>query len=211
MTTPARGDAPFIADALGLDLLNSTGPTGSLAVVDHLEDGPALLSWLSQAGIGPGAALGTRWLDSTPSELDRVAAEVRRLREWFRQFVHTHMGQPLAAAHLSELAQLNAILEAQGKYHRIVASDAARAPLEMKSFTPWRSPDSLLVAVADAVAQVVCEVDFTRIRACEQPNCGLLFVDHSRGPGRRWCRMKVCGNRSKQASWRGRSRGGKAR
>jgi predicted RNA-binding Zn ribbon-like protein len=205
MTTPARVGAPFIADALGLDLLNSTG------TVDYLEDGPALLSWLSLAGIGPGTALGTRWLDSSRQELDRVAGEVRQLREWFRHFVHAHRGQPLAAAHLPELAHLNAILEAQGKYHRVVASDATRAPLQMKSFTLWRSPEALLVAVAETVAQVVCEVDFTRIRACEQPDCGLLFVDHSRGPGRRWCRMKVCGNRSKQASWRGRARTGRPR
>jgi predicted RNA-binding Zn ribbon-like protein len=206
MTTPARIGAPFIADALGLDLLNSTAGAGYGQAVDHLENGPALLSWLSQAGIGPGASIAERWVDGSPGELDRIAGEVRRLREWFRHFVRAHMGQPLTAAHLSELAPLNALLEAQGKYHRIVAADAASAPLEIKSFTQWRSPEALLVAVAEAVARVVCEIDFSRIRACERPNCGLLFVDHSRGPGRRWCRMQVCGNRSKQASWRGRSR-----
>ena len=206
MTTPARGGALFIADALGLDLLNSVSTTGNGRVVDHLKDGSGLLNWLSRAGLGPGATLAERWLATAPQELDRVAAEVRRLREWFRQFVRTHMGRRLGAAHLPELSPLNAILEAQGKYHRIVAADAARAPLEMKTFTLWGSPDSLLVAVAETMAQVVCEVDFTRIRACEGPNCGLLFVDHSRGPGRRWCRMTACGNRSKQASWRGRSR-----
>ena len=206
MTTPARGGALFIADALGLDLLNSVSTTGRGRVVDHLKDGSGLSSWLTQAGVGPGATLTERWLATAPQELDRVAAEVRRLREWFRQFVHTRMGRSLSAAHLSELVQLNAILEAQRKYHRIVAADAARAPLEMKTFTLWSSPESLLVAIGEAVAQAVCEVDFTRIRACEGPNCGLLFVDQSRGPGRRWCRMTVCGNRFKQASWRGRSR-----
>lgn len=206
MTTPARGAALFIADALGLDLLNSVSTTSRGRVVDHLKDGSGLSSWLSQAGLGPGATLTERWRATAPQELDRVAAEVRRLREWFRQFVRTHMGRTLSAADLAELVQLNAILEAQGKYHRIVAADGARAPLEMKAFTLWSSPDSLLVAIAEAVAHVVCEVDFTRIRACEGPDCSLLFVDHSRGPGRRWCRMTVCGNRSKQASWRGRSR-----
>jgi predicted RNA-binding Zn ribbon-like protein len=206
MTTPARGGALFIADALGLDLLNSVSSTSRGRVVDHLKDGPSLSSWLTQAGLDPGATLTERWRTTAPQELDRVAAEVRRLREWFRQFVRSHMGRCLSAADLAELVQLNAILEAQGKYHRIVAVDAARAPLEMKTFTLWSSPDSLLVAIAEAVAQVVCEVDFTRIRACDGPGCSLLFVDHSRGPGRRWCRMTVCGNRSKQASWRGRSR-----
>jgi predicted RNA-binding Zn ribbon-like protein len=211
MTTQPFGGALFIADALGLDFLNSVSTTGHGRVVDHLKDGAGLSSWLSQAGLGPGPALAERWLASTPRELDRVAAEARRLREWFREFVFAHMGCAVNAAHLSELVQLNAILERQGKYHRIVAADTARAPLEMKTLTFWSSPDSLLVAIAEALAQVVCEVDFTRIRACEGPDCGLLFVDHSRGPGRRWCRMTVCGNRSKQASWRGRSRPGRPR
>ena len=189
----------FIADSLGLDLLNSRSIAARGRVVDHLGDGPGLLRWLGQAGIGPGAALEARWLASAPAELDRLACEVRRLREWFREFVHAHMGRPLSAAHLGKLAQLNAILEAQGKDHRIVAAQAA---LEMKTFTLWSSPGALLVVVAETIAEVVCTVDFTRIRVCERPNCGLLFVDHSRGPGRRWCRMKVCGNRSKQDSWR---------
>jgi predicted RNA-binding Zn ribbon-like protein len=189
----------FIADSLGLDLLNSRNTTGRGRIVDHLEDGAGLLHWLGHAGIGPGAALEAHWLATVPAELDRLATEVRRLREWFREFVHAHMGRPLSAAHLDELAQLNAILEAQGKYHRIVA---ARAALEMKTFTMWSSPGASLVVVAEAIAQVVCTVDFTRIRVCERPNCDLLFVDHSRGPGRRWCRMRVCGNRSKQESWR---------
>jgi predicted RNA-binding Zn ribbon-like protein len=189
----------FIADSLGLDLLNSRSTTGRGRVVDHLKDGAGLLGWLGHAGIGPGAALEAHWLATAPAELEHLAAQARQLREWFRQFVHAHMGQPLSAAHLAELTELNAILEAQGKYHRIVARHAS---LEMKTFTLWSSPGASLVVVAEAIAQVVCTVDFTRIRVCERPNCGLLFVDHSRGPGRRWCRMRVCGNRSKQESWR---------
>ena len=34
-----------------------------------------------------------------------------------------------------------------------------------------------------------------RIHAC--PRCGWLFVDRSRGGRRRWCAMRICGNREK--------------
>ncbi|MER8944136.1 CGNR zinc finger domain-containing protein [Mesorhizobium sp. M0915] len=33
--------------------------------------------------------------------------------------------------------------------------------------------------------------------------CGWLFVDISRGGKRRWCNMRVCGNREKVARHRG--------
>jgi predicted RNA-binding Zn ribbon-like protein len=36
-----------------------------------------------------------------------------------------------------------------------------------------------------------------RVRACESDTCQWLFLDTSRNRSRRWCDMKVCGNRSK--------------
>lgn len=59
----------------------------------------------------------------------------------------------------------------------------------------WRDPD----AVAAVLAMLAIEGFFTlpreRLRSC--PRCGWLFVDTSRGGKRRWCNMRVCGNREK--------------
>jgi predicted RNA-binding Zn ribbon-like protein len=59
----------------------------------------------------------------------------------------------------------------------------------------WRNPD----AVAAVLAMLTIEAFFTlpreRLRAC--PRCGWLFLDTSRGGRRRWCSMRVCGNREK--------------
>jgi predicted RNA-binding Zn ribbon-like protein len=38
-----------------------------------------------------------------------------------------------------------------------------------------------------------------RIKQCENPNCGLMFVDTSRPGKRRWCLMKRCGTMKKNA------------
>jgi predicted RNA-binding Zn ribbon-like protein len=46
------------------------------------------------------------------------------------------------------------------------------------------------------------EVD--RLRECRR--CTRLFLDHGRGPGRRWCSMARCGNRAKAESFRARKR-----
>ena len=71
----------------------------------------------------------------------------------------------------------------------------------------WRTPDSLLLPVGEALARLVCQEDFTHVKACEGPACTLLLVDHTRGHARRWCSMALCGNRAKQAAHRERLKG----
>ena len=39
--------------------------------------------------------------------------------------------------------------------------------------------------------------DLRRLRACEKPDCRWLFLDTSKNHTRRWCDMKICGNRMK--------------
>jgi predicted RNA-binding Zn ribbon-like protein len=36
-----------------------------------------------------------------------------------------------------------------------------------------------------------------RLRACENPECALFLIDHSKPNKARWCSMAVCGNRMK--------------
>jgi len=66
----------------------------------------------------------------------------------------------------------------------------------------WRSPESLLLPIGEALAKFVCEEDFSYVKACEGPACTLMFADHTRGHARRWCSMAICGNRAKQAAHR---------
>jgi hypothetical protein len=64
----------------------------------------------------------------------------------------------------------------------------------------WRSPESLLLPIGEALAQFVCEEDFANVKACEGHSCTLMFADHTRRRARRWCSMAICGNRAKQAA-----------
>jgi predicted RNA-binding Zn ribbon-like protein len=36
-----------------------------------------------------------------------------------------------------------------------------------------------------------------RLRACENPECALFLIDHSKSNNARWCSMALCGNRMK--------------
>jgi predicted RNA-binding Zn ribbon-like protein len=48
-----------------------------------------------------------------------------------------------------------------------------------------------------SVARLMLSDDMHRLRACEKPDCRWLFLDTSKNHTRRWCDMKLCGNRMK--------------
>ncbi|MGF7133453.1 putative RNA-binding Zn ribbon-like protein [Paraburkholderia sp. EB58] len=197
-----RIPAIFVADAPGLDFLNSIA-TPVDEEVDWISDGAGLLSWLEQAGMVPPATLAALRSQSTPAEFDAVAEQARALREWFRGFVRQRKGRPLATADLRELTPLNQLLERDERYGEIVADIAdGVSRLELRANRRWKSPESLLLPIAEALARLVCDEDFTQVKACEGPRCTLLFADHTRGHARRWCSMALCGNRAKVAAHR---------
>jgi predicted RNA-binding Zn ribbon-like protein len=51
--------------------------------------------------------------------------------------------------------------------------------------------------LALAASQLLTSEDFERVRACGSETCRWLFLDTSKNHTRRWCKMKVCGNRMK--------------
>jgi predicted RNA-binding Zn ribbon-like protein len=206
----SRPPPMFVADAPGLDFLNSIG-TPQDTVVEWLANGEDLLAWLEQAKlIGPVDVAAIR-AKSFPGELDEVAAQARALREWFREFVHAHMGRRLTAKALDLLEPLNRVLERDEGYGAIVARSShpknRRVPsgLEWRPLRRWGTPNALLLPIAQAMAHLVCSEDFSLVKGCEGKTCTLLFLDRTHGRARRWCSMTVCGNRAKQAAHRQRS------
>ena len=197
-----RSHAIFIAGSLGLDFLNSIA-TPVDQPVDRLDSGDGLLSWLAQAKLVPADALNELKAQAMPNELDKVAEQARALREWFRGFVVEHIGRPLTPKALRELEPLNRLLERDQTFNQISRhrhDDGDR--LELRVTRHWRSPESLLLPIAEALAKFVCEDDFADVKACVGYSCTLVFADHTRGRARRWCSMAICGNRAKQLAHR---------
>ena len=208
-TKDARPPAMFIAGDPSLDFLNSIG-TPVDKVVEWLEDGEDLMAWLEQAGLVPPEAAATIRVNCFPGELDAVTAQARALREWFRAFIFKHKGHALGPAALEELEPLNRILERDDAYGAIVARKVERqdqstnSQLEWRTLRRWRTPDSLLLPIAHAIANFVTSEDLSRVKSCEKSPCTLFFLDRTRGQARRWCSMTLCGNRAKQALHRAR-------
>jgi predicted RNA-binding Zn ribbon-like protein len=196
--------AIFIADSLGLDFLNSIA-TPLDAPVDWLDSGDGLLRWLAQAKLVPADALDELKARAMPGELDKVADQARALRESFRRFVRKHMGRPLPPEALKELGPLNKLLQRDETFSQISRHrDRDGDRFELRVVRRWRSPDSLLLPIGEALAKFVCEEDFARVKSCDGHSCTLVFADHTRSQARRWCSMAICGNRAKQAAHRNR-------
>lgn len=205
-----RPEPIFIADAKGLDFLNSLA-TPVDTPVEWLGSGDDLLAWLKAADFVPSDVLKTLKAGALPGELDAVAAQARSLREWFRSFVQKHKGKTLKPSALQQLDPLNRILERDEIFGQVVPRNHEAAVEDGSSFMwveqrRWRSPEGLLQLVAREMANVICNEDFNLIRACEGHACTLMFVDRTKSHRRRWCSMAVCGNRAKQAALRERLR-----
>ena len=200
----SRPTAIFIADALGLDFLNSISTPVDVPI-DTIDSGEGLLDWLEQAGMVPAKALEQFRSQAMPGELDGVAAQARSLREWFRAFVVQRKGRALIRADLKILEPLNRLLARDEAFSSITTHEEDGAVhFELSSNRRWRAPESLLLPIGESLARLVCEEDFAHVKACEGETCTLLFVDHTRGHQRRWCTMAVCGNRAKQSAHRSR-------
>jgi predicted RNA-binding Zn ribbon-like protein len=224
VTTMADHHPPpiFIADSVGLDFLNSVAVPIDTEV-EWIGSGEDLIAWLQAAELVPPDVIASLRKTAVPGEFDTVASQARKLREWFRGFVRAHKGKPLKPKALEELEPLNRVLIRDEEFGQVGARDTSRkgkqkrssheeAPLSGLVWNQqrrWRSPDALLLPIAKAMADLVCDDDFTHVRACEGTACTLLFIDRTRGRARRWCSMSVCGNRAKQAAHRERAQQGR--
>jgi predicted RNA-binding Zn ribbon-like protein len=207
----------FIADSVGLDFLNTLA-TPVDTEVEWIGSGEDLISWLLKADLVPAEVIAGLHKRAVAGEFDAVAAQARKLREWFRGFVNAHKGKSLKPRVLQELEPLNRVLLRDDEFGQVSARETVRkrpgqtdldeAPVSGLVWSRrrrWRSPDALLLPIAQAIARLVCEEDFQYVKACEGHRCSLMFVDRTRGRARRWCSMSVCGNRAKQAAHRERT------
>jgi predicted RNA-binding Zn ribbon-like protein len=197
--------AVLIADAPALDFLNSVA-TPVDTPVDWIADGEGFLDWLGQAGLVSPETLAPLRAQAMPGELDGVAAQARALRDWFRTFVASRRGRPLNADDAVELEPLNRLLARDEAFTRIAPRPHGDRPFALRPERRWRSPETLLQPIGEALARFVCEEDFAQVKACEGLACTLMFIDRTRGRARRWCSMSICGNRAKQAAYRGRAK-----
>jgi len=214
LSQSSRPDPFFLADDRALDFLNSvSAPWGS--EIEWLGDGRELIDWLEKAGMVPVQVAYRFRNEISAGALDEVAGRARDLRQWFREFVVAHAGRPLDGSAFSELGRINNILARDEVYRQIELQEVAGQDLNGVNFSlrwryerRWEAAEDLLLPLAVAMGDLLCDADFTRVKNCQGHNCTLWFHDISKNHTRRWCSMSICGNRAKAATHRAKKRKG---
>ncbi len=202
---PAELPAPLrLADHPALDFLNTiASPKGR--PIEWIANGRSLLDWMIGAEILDQITSGKILAKSKKSTLDAAAGEARELREWFRGLVQRsrHRGRFLIDA--DGVNRLNKFLARDAAYQQVQVADAGS--LKIVGAMHRTDVGQLLVPIAAAIADLLCQGELNLVRECEDPSCTLFFYDRTKGHRRRWCSQAVCGNRAKVAAFRQRTRG----
>ncbi len=72
-----------------------------------------------------------------------------------------------------------------------------RAGLKWSWGSSEREPELPLWVLAQSAARLLMSDTMDRVHACAHESCRWLFVDTSKNGTRRWCQMRLCGNRMK--------------
>lgn len=130
----------------------------------------------------------------------RALRAARDLREALAAVLYGHLdGRIPAAANVLVLQRLFH----DADLHRELRWTPAAADRRRPATLQWQWGHSALAAdfpvwlVAHAASQLLSSDAMAHVRACDAQTCRWLFLDTSKNHTRRWCNMKVCGNRAK--------------
>ena len=98
---------------------------------------------------------------------------------------------------------LNAYIRDAAQHSRLVQNRVQNKDVQREGRCEWRFDDltsafgAMLWPITRAAADLLASSDLAQVRACSSPTCQWFFLDTSKNHHRRWCNMKVCGNRAK--------------
>ncbi len=195
----------FTAGDLGLDFVNTLEHHDGPAPEDMLTSWPELVDWAVKAGLatpqvaGGLLALATR----NPRAANAVFRRALRLRECLYRIVTALLAGRRPAA--GDMREFNGFLaEAQAA----VVLRATPGGMVLDLPVSSERPESVLGPVVMAAARLLTSPEtLARVRRCDQETCRWFFVDHSKNRSRRWCDMRVCGNRAKAREYYRQHRG----
>jgi predicted RNA-binding Zn ribbon-like protein len=174
----------FISGRLCIDFTQTGGETGKRAYWERFHGPSDLADWLSES------PLQLQSVQVSPEEF-RIALSLREAIWRVAQSIKQH------EARLTEdIDMINRVAASPDLPPQLKTDD-----LEQSWLSPATATAALSLIARDAIDLFSGELR-TRIRECENPNCGLLFVDASRPGKRRWCLMKRCGNMAKTSTYR---------
>ncbi|MGB6690192.1 MAG: CGNR zinc finger domain-containing protein [Terracidiphilus sp.] len=123
---------------------------------------------------------------------DRVLAECEELREALADVIYAQLDGRRPG--LASMKTLERSFQTARRRQNLAWS-------EPRFHWDWAGAEALpefpFLLLARAASGLMLSEDFQKVRACDNPECRWLFLDTSKNRTRRWCDMKLCGNRMK--------------
>jgi predicted RNA-binding Zn ribbon-like protein len=146
------------------------------------------------------------WSEADPDETQRVLEAAVELREAMYAVFSAVIAK--RAVPPSALALLNRYIQLAAQHVSLTPANGGFA---------WRydshgdSPDgfeTILWPIVRSAAELLASDNLPFVRACSSKTCQWFFLDTSKNHRRRWCSMKLCGNRAKVRTFYARQREG---
>jgi predicted RNA-binding Zn ribbon-like protein len=194
MATQAQPAFQLIGGHPVLDFSNTLDNRGSENEIELLASYDDLLRFGEQSGIISSAESSelSRAAQKHKQLAARALADATVMRETiFEVFNAVSLDQ---VPPKSAVDRLNSYIE-EALAHRHIT------PVHNRFQWQWSdtadNPRWILWPIALQAAELLSSEDVQNVRSCASEGCDWLFLDHSKSHSRRWCDMKVCGNRNK--------------
>lgn len=210
-TNPVTLVRPVVFDLCGghpvLDFVNSLDNRfNSRGCIERLQRYEDLLQFTFQTRLLDSARRAHLVRTVTPAAGARALREAKVLREALAATLYAVTGgQPPPA---NDLQTLQRCFHAAERHRELRwQQGAGKQPALTWSWRDERDAALPVWALAHAARELLASPEMERARTCEAETCRWLFLDTSKSHTRRWCKMKVCGNRMKARRYQTRHSG----
>ena len=166
--------------------------------VERLTSYEALIEWAKEQHLVSAAAADRLLTEARrhPQQAASVLAHAKELREALNTLaLAVEQQRPPAPLALETISNRLADADAHG---RLVPHEGALQWISSAEDALER----VLWEISRAAGRLVLSPRLSRVRACAAGDCGWWFVDDTKNRSRRWCDMKICGNREKVRRFR---------
>jgi predicted RNA-binding Zn ribbon-like protein len=182
-----------------LAFVNTLSSRPTEAPVERLVSYEALVEWAREQHLVSAAAAERLAAEAKrhPHQAANVLTRAREFREALNGLAEAieKQRQPNAAV-LDTISNYLAAAYANG---RLVPHDGGLQWVASAEDALER----ILWEIGRAAGRLILSPRLSKIRACAASDCGWWFVDDTKNHSRRWCDMKLCGNRDKVRRFRG--------
>ena len=177
-----------------MDFTNTSSGRGSPTHQEHLRDFETLVQWVEHARVAtpPDCLVMREHAARDPERAAAIFARALAVRELIwriggalaeRREVPRALRDELVEVHAGSLA----FAEIKSRDQAFIWAWDPRHDVEA----------AILGPITLSALSLLMEKDLSRTKRCEGKECGWLFLDATKNKSRRWCEMRVCGNRAK--------------